>query len=230
MCDDLSVLYASMMMSLDFKVIFILYPHVADLGGSGTTVRHLNVGVHLNGSPQHPLNGESYHYFTYDGLEYFVAETTPASDWRVGDLPSDVAGQSDYIENASVSPGLTDQTSQTTALPLTFGAGSHISPTSVAACGTITAYFNITNSNSYTIQVNLGMSIRQVGTDNEIVDTTNDMVVTVSSGTNVYTRGFIVPTTASPGSYEWLLAISSVTPGQLYQYANTAWQGGLTVL
>jgi hypothetical protein len=229
-CDDLSVLYASMMMSLGFKVIFILYPHVADLGVSGTTVRHLNVGVHLNGPPQHPLNGESYHYFTYDGLEYYVAETAGVG-WRVGDLPPDVTGQSDYVENAAVSPGLAYQTtsSQTTALSPTFGGGSYIWPTSVVAGGTITAYFYITNPNSYSIQVNIGMSIRQVGTDNEIVDTGNDIIVTLSAGTNVYTRVFTVPTIASPGSYEWLLAISSVTPGQLYEYANTDWQGGLIV-
>jgi hypothetical protein len=230
-CDDLSVLYASMMISLGFKVIFIEYPPVADLGGSGTTAqRHLNVGVHLNDPPQHPLNGESYHYFTYDGLEYYVAETTDIV-WRVGDLPPKLAGQNDYVENASVSPGLTYQTtsSQTTALSPTFGGGSYIWPTSVAAGGTITAYFYITNPNSYAIQVNLGMSIRQVGTDNEIADAANDIVVTVSAGMNVYTRVFTVPTTASPGSYEWLLVISSATSGQLYEYGNTGWQGGLIV-
>lgn len=95
-CDDLSVLYASMMISLGFKVIFIICPQVTDLGGSRFT--HMNVGVHLSVPPTH-MTGTQYHYFELDGLDYYVAETT-SMGWQNGDLPQNLAGQSDYLERA----------------------------------------------------------------------------------------------------------------------------------
>jgi hypothetical protein len=113
--------------------------------------------------------------------------------------------------------------------PPYFSGGTYISPMTVAAGGTITAYFSITNPNSYSIQVGLGMSIRPAGTDNEISDRSNDVAVTLSPGTNTYTRNFNVPTYTSPGSYEWVLAIWSGSPGSSNQYANTGWNAGLTV-
>jgi len=114
--------------------------------------------------------------------------------------------------------------------PPYFSGGTYLSPTTVAAGGTVTAYFSITNPNSYPVQVGLGMSIRPVGTDNEISDPNNDIVVLASSGTNTYTRTFYVPTYASAGSYEWILAIWSGSPGSSNQYANTGWNGGLNVV
>lgn len=219
-CDDLSVVYSSMMMSLGFKVIFIWYPGVTDLGGSEVT--HLNVGVHLSSPPKH--GGNRYSYFTLDGLDYYIAETT-STEWRVGNLPPSLAGQSNYLERASAP---TRSTNQTELAPM-LGIGSYISPTTAAAGETITAYFYITNPNSHSIQVGLGMSIRKVGTDREILDTVNDIVVTVSPGAKTYLRSFLVPRDALSGNYEWLIGIWPGTPGRSHEYMITGWQRGLTI-
>jgi hypothetical protein len=220
-CDDLSIVYASMMMSLGFKVIFIRYPKVTDLGGSKIT--HLNVGVHLSSSPKHGT--DRYSYLTLDELDYYIAETTSA-EWQVGDLPPSLTGQSYYLEKASEP---TRSFYQTGVLAPSLGTSSHISPTNVVVGGTITAYFYITNPNSYSIQVGLGMSIRKVGTDSEILDSPNDIVVTVSPGTKVYSRTFLIPGDALPGNYEWLIGIWPGTPGRSHEYVITGWRNGLTV-
>lgn len=94
-CDDLSVLYASMMIAIGFKVIFIWYAKITDLGGS--EIGHVNVGIHLAEPPEHSSEGVSY--FTYKGLDYYVAETT-SNAWRIGDIPKSLRGQSDYVEEA----------------------------------------------------------------------------------------------------------------------------------
>jgi hypothetical protein len=94
-CDDLSVLYASMMVSVGFKVIFIWYPRSTD---AGTNVTHMNVGVHLTKVPEH-ITGNQVAYLVVDGLPYYIAETTKPG-WRVGDLPKTLAVQSAYVEKA----------------------------------------------------------------------------------------------------------------------------------
>ena len=218
--DDLSLVYASMMMSLEFKVIFIWYPRVTDLGGSEVT--HLSVGVHLSSPPKH--GGNRYSYFTLDGFDYYIAETT-STKWRVGSLPPSLAGQSSYLERASARTGPINQTESAPTLE----AGSYISPTNTVAGGTITAYIYIANPNSHSIQVGLGMSIRKVGTDREILDTVNDIVVTVSPGAKTYFRSFLVPRDALPGDYEWLIGIWPGTPGRSHEYMIAAWQSGLTI-
>jgi hypothetical protein len=95
-CDDLSVLYASMMIALAFHVIFIEYPHATDLGGS--PIGHVEVGVHLTVPPQHTTYG-NYTYYTVDGVDYYVAETTHEG-WLVGDLPPSLQGKVSYSELA----------------------------------------------------------------------------------------------------------------------------------
>jgi hypothetical protein len=93
-CDDLSVLYASMMISIGFRVVLIWYPHIEDLGGSNVT--HLNVGVHLTSRPEHAPRVWSV---SHDGLDYYIAETT-SDHWLVGDLPEKLQGQETYVEEA----------------------------------------------------------------------------------------------------------------------------------
>jgi len=111
-----------------------------------------------------------------------------------------------------------------------FAQGSYITPTSIAAGGTITAYYSVTNPTSSPIQVGLGMSIQPSGSGNPVSDPSNDVVVTVYPGTNTYSRSFNVPSYAAPGSYDWVLAIWSGAPGSSNQYDSTGWQtGGLTV-
>ena len=95
-CDDLSVLYASMMVSLGLKAILIWYPKQVDLGGSKVT--HVNVGIHLSAPPEHATYG-TYTYFTENGDNYYLAETT-SDGWRVGDEPPILQNTSDYVEEA----------------------------------------------------------------------------------------------------------------------------------
>jgi hypothetical protein len=95
-CDDLSVLYASMMIALGFHVVFLYYPHTTDLGGSPTS--HVEVGVHLTAPPEHTMFGNYTHY-SINGLDYYVAETT-STRWLVGDLPPSLKDKVSYYEVA----------------------------------------------------------------------------------------------------------------------------------
>jgi hypothetical protein len=215
--DDMSVLYASMMISLGFKLVFILYPQENPL--------HVSVGVHLESVPKHAAG--NYSSYAVNGLDYYVAETA-RTGYQIGDISKDLVGERYYVEKATEPTRTSYQPAQTESSP-SFGTGSYISPTTVVAGGTIKANFYVTNPNSKPIQARLGMSIRKVGTGNGIFDSSHDINVTITSGTNVYTRSFTVPTTASPGNYEWILAISAETPGRPHEYANTGWQRNLTV-
>ena len=96
LCDDLSVLYASMMIALGFHVIFLWYPNITDLGGS--PIAHVEVGVHLTAPPEHTRLG-NYTYYTVNGMDYYVAETT-SQGWLVGELPVSLQGQTNYYEVA----------------------------------------------------------------------------------------------------------------------------------
>lgn len=215
--DDLSVLYASMMISLGFKLVFILYPQENPL--------HVSTGVHLSNIPKHAAG--NYSSYTINGLDYYAAETA-RTGYQIGDIPKNLGGQRYYIEKATEPTRTTYQTAQTESSP-SFGAGSYISPTTIVAGGTITANFYLTNPDSKPIQARLGMSIRKVGTVNGIFDSSHDIVVAVTSGTNLYTRSFTVPTNASPGNYEWILAILAETQGRPHEYANTGWQPNLKI-
>jgi ribosomal protein L40E len=95
-CDDLSVLYATMMVAIGFKVIVVWYPKMIDLGGSKVT--HVNVGVHLTIPPEHTTWG-NYTYFVLNGVDYYTAETT-SDGWRVGDLAYSLRNTNDYLEEA----------------------------------------------------------------------------------------------------------------------------------
>lgn len=114
-CDDLSVLYASMMIALGFKVIFIYYQDTADLGGS--SVNHVNVGVLLDSLPTHTRNG-SYYYLSYDSINYYTAETT-ADGWRVGEQPNSLQGKTGYVEVAPLPQTGQVQTQLTTISTVT---------------------------------------------------------------------------------------------------------------
>ena len=82
-CDDLSVLYATLMYALDFDLIFLHFPDE----------NHVCVGVQMSSAPQH-TDLEVY-YWTYKGQTYYPAETT-SEGWLVGELPEDL--EHAYIE------------------------------------------------------------------------------------------------------------------------------------
>jgi len=75
-CDDLSVLYATLMCALDFDLIFLHFPDE----------NHVCVGVHMSSAPQH-TDLEVY-YWTYKGQRYYPAETT-SEGWLVGEISED---------------------------------------------------------------------------------------------------------------------------------------------
>ena len=98
-CDTLSFLAASIMKAggLDVVLFYFIEAH------------HINVGVHLSDAPCTtwwwlPATG-----FEFYGKTYWVAECTPAMDWRVGDLPPLLEGEQPWIitlENCEkTSPG-----------------------------------------------------------------------------------------------------------------------------
>ena len=177
--------------------------------------------IFVTGPPPIPCDQEV-------GINFMV---TPYTDLAVvGQIPSDQVSSSTNIwVNGAQYAQNTNTICCTQASP-SFAGGSYISPTTIAAGGSITAYFFITNPNSFPIQVGLGMSITPTGANNWISDPYNDVVITISPGTNVYSRSFDVPSYAAAGSYDLTLAIWSGPPGSSNQYDSTEMPGGLTVI
>ncbi len=93
-CEDTSILLASLLDTMGYSVILILYP------GS-----HAAVGV---------LGGEGLHgtYFQYDGGNYFYVETTDTG-WRLGDIPAELQGVTAHIYDMTPTPILTHHWSAT---------------------------------------------------------------------------------------------------------------------
>jgi hypothetical protein len=98
-CDTLSLLAASIMKAGGLDVVLLYFKGV----------HHVNVGVHLPYEPHTswwwlPATG-----FELYGKTYWVAECTPAMDWKVGDLPPLLEEEQPWIitlENSEkTSPG-----------------------------------------------------------------------------------------------------------------------------
>jgi hypothetical protein len=99
-CDLFSFVAASIMLAGGLDVVLIYYE----------TERHMNVGVHLSGTPR-DARSEVY-YFSYNGKRYYIAETTGGDwerGWRVGECPDELReamAQIITLENAEqTSPG-----------------------------------------------------------------------------------------------------------------------------
>src|SRR4030043_623082 len=76
-CDTLSLLAASIMKAGGLDVVLLYHKEV----------HHINVGVHLPYEPHGtwwwlPPTG-----YEYNGKKYWIAECTPATEWKVGDVP-----------------------------------------------------------------------------------------------------------------------------------------------
>jgi hypothetical protein len=98
-CDTLSLLAASIMKAGGLDVVLLYFKGV----------HHINVGVHLTYEPHTtwwwlPATG-----FEFYGKTYWVAECTPAMDWKVGDLPPLLEGEQPWIitldNSEKTSPG-----------------------------------------------------------------------------------------------------------------------------
>ena len=86
-CDTLSLLAASIMKAGGLDVVLLYFEGVY----------HVNVGVYLPYEPHTtwwwlPATG-----FEFYGKTYWVAECTPAMDWKVGDLPPLLEGEQPWI-------------------------------------------------------------------------------------------------------------------------------------
>jgi len=139
--------------------------------------------------------------------------------------PSSQAAQVNTGQITSITGVYTPIESPPTSLDL---KDYYLSSYSVKAGESFTAYYNIYNPNSYSVTVWLGCSIRKSGSYSEITDSSHDKSVSVSPGTDWYSRTFMVPSGTSSDSYEYCLAIwkdQSVT-----QYDTSGWESGLTVL
>jgi len=95
-CDTLSLLAASIMKAGGLDVVLLYYKDVY----------HINVGVCLPYEPHGTWWWLPSAGFEFDGKKYWIAECTPAAEWKVGDVPSLVAGETPWVvslENSEIS-------------------------------------------------------------------------------------------------------------------------------
>jgi hypothetical protein len=81
-CEDTSVLYSSIMESIDFDTVLLFYILENDIG-------HLAVGVNI----QQDYSG---HYIEYRSLKYYYCETT-SYGFNLGEIPSDINTEPEKI-------------------------------------------------------------------------------------------------------------------------------------
>jgi hypothetical protein len=81
-CEDTSVLYSSIMESLDYKTILLFYILDNDVG-------HLAVGVNIN-------QDYSGKFIEYNTLKYYYCETT-SYGFNLGEIPSDIDKEPERI-------------------------------------------------------------------------------------------------------------------------------------
>jgi hypothetical protein len=82
-CDVLSFLAASIMKAGGLDVVLIVY--------RGSSTSHMNVGVYLPYRPLYATTETSPFGFDYNNKTYWVAESTPSGNWKVGELPESFA-------------------------------------------------------------------------------------------------------------------------------------------
>jgi hypothetical protein len=76
-CDTLSLLAASIMKAGQLDTVLLYFKNV----------HHMNVGINLPNPPQTTYWWLPPTGYEYNGKTYWIAECTPAMDWKVGDLP-----------------------------------------------------------------------------------------------------------------------------------------------
>jgi len=85
-CDTVSLLAASILKAENMDVVLFYYKDAA----------HMNIGVRLSNKPSSFWWAPPTSY-EYDGEEYWMAECTPKTQWRVGDQPASIAGEKPII-------------------------------------------------------------------------------------------------------------------------------------
>jgi hypothetical protein len=86
-CDTLSLLAASIMKAGGLDVVLLYY----------IELHHMNVGVYLPDEPYRTMWWVTPTYYEYNGKKYWMAECTPATNWKVGDRPDLLAGAKPLI-------------------------------------------------------------------------------------------------------------------------------------
>lgn len=84
-CEDLSILFGSLVVSLGYEAILVIinYYDVIDEAWFG----HACVGVYLNFTPIQHYSYPPSHSFTINSKEYWICETT-SQGWMIGQLPT----------------------------------------------------------------------------------------------------------------------------------------------
>jgi hypothetical protein len=95
-CDTLALLAASIMKAGGLDVVLLYFKGV----------HHINVGVYLPYAPHTTWWWLSPTGYEFDGKKYWIAECTPAMEWKVGDVPPLLASEQPEIislENSEAS-------------------------------------------------------------------------------------------------------------------------------
>ncbi|MBN1358073.1 Ig-like domain repeat protein [Candidatus Bathyarchaeota archaeon] len=86
-CDTLSLLAASIMKAGGLDVVLLYFKGV----------HHINVGVHLPYEPHTTWWWQPATGYELNGTKYWIAECTPAMEWKVGDMPPLLEGEQPWI-------------------------------------------------------------------------------------------------------------------------------------
>jgi hypothetical protein len=88
-CDVLSFLAASIMTAGGLDVVLIVY--------RGSSISHMNVGVYLPRNPLYATSDPGPSGLEYNNKTYWITETTPSGNWKVGELPESFANLSTTV-------------------------------------------------------------------------------------------------------------------------------------
>ncbi|MFX0005302.1 MAG: zinc-ribbon domain-containing protein [Promethearchaeota archaeon] len=84
-CEDLSVLFGSLVVSLGYEAILAVINYYDTI--EERWFGHACIGVYLNFTPTHHLGYPPSNSFTIDTKEYWICETT-SQGWMIGHLPT----------------------------------------------------------------------------------------------------------------------------------------------
>jgi hypothetical protein len=88
-CDVSSYLAASIMKAGGLDVVLIMY--------RGSSISHMNVGVYLPHSPLYATSETGPFSLEYNNKTYWITETTPSGNWKVGELPDTFANLNNTV-------------------------------------------------------------------------------------------------------------------------------------
>jgi kumamolisin len=109
--------------------------------------------------------------------------------------------------------------------------GQTLTPSSIIRGQTVQLSYPMTNpSSSSLIQIGMGAAIRLHGTTNQINDTTNDIYVTLPSGSSTQTRNFLTSSSLTSGYYDvaWTTWMGAPYKGSLLSTSN--WQNNALLI